>query len=123
MESINLRIRKLMLECGCDPGLKGFRCMEEAIKLFYEDREGKYYSNMTKKLYPEVAIICKIKSGMNAERNMRALVERCLENVDPECIVEKIGNVISLKTGKVRNGTFIAACALRLRSEDEKKNW
>lgn len=123
MENINLRIRKLMLECGCDPGLKGFMCMEEAIRLFYEDRNGKYYCNMIKKLYAEVATNCGIKSGSNVERNMRSLVERCMDNVDAEFIAERLGNVISLRTGKIKNATFIAACALRLRSEDEKKNW
>lgn len=119
MESLNVRVNNLLLDCGCDPSKKGFECVREAIKICYEDYNKIH--GIVRVVYREVYERTKAHSPSSVERSIRTLITGLFDNTSYEEVTNLFGNVVSIKHGTISNKTFIAACVLYLKNQDEKE--
>lgn len=99
----------LQIELGVPLNLSGFCYATEAICIAANDPEAVMPGNVTA-LYDKVADLFGGTKGSCVARCIRAAIERCFENCDPDVIRQYFGNTVSPQKGKLTNSEFINAC-------------
>ena len=105
-------IADFLKEIGVPCRILGYHMLVTALELCL--RDDTYLQNITKRLYPDVAAICD-STAMRAERNIRRAIEATFDKGDIATIKSVFGNRVNLRSGKITNGEFIAACMYRIR--------
>ena len=105
---VEAEVRKILLEVGAPDHLTGHRYVVSAILMAIE--EPKYVSQITGKLYPELAEKFETTPS-RIERGIRHLVEVAWTRCDLETLDFYFGNTVSAGKGKPTNGEFIARLA------------
>lgn len=120
MESTNYtnytkEIIKSLLDIGVPASLKGYECLKVAINAVLNDRT--YLSQITKRLYPDVAEVCGTTPS-RVERAIRHAITVSFDNMDPNMVERYFGRCCSYRSGKVTNATFIAIVAEHIRMDN-----
>ena len=105
-------VRKVLLDLGVPGHLIGYPYLVEALMLVLEDEI--YLRQVTKRLYPDVAI----KFNTAASRVERAIlhaIEAAWDRCDVDMIFHYFGNTISPGKGKPTNSEFIARVTSEVR--------
>lgn len=105
-------IAGLLKDCGLPTHLSGYRYMEYALRLTFENP--KYLDSLTTRLYPRVADEFDTYGG-NVDRNIRTAINRMFLEGDYEVLDKLFGNMISVNSGKITAGEFITACTFEIR--------
>lgn len=108
------RITVLLQDIGIPPHLGGYKALQKAIRLAYDDKTA-YHGRIVKGLYPAVAE--ETGDGYTAsqiERNIRNAIEATFNRKLPAAFESYINPL----SGKVANSEFIAWCVERLKTED-----
>lgn len=105
-------IADLLKEIGVPCNLLGYKVIIDAVLLCLHD--GDYLQSITKRLYPDLAIIHNTTAS-RVERRIRHAIEAAFDKCDIATIKSMFGNRIDIRSGKVTNGEFIAACMYRVR--------
>ena len=106
------RINKLLLEIGVKSGLKGKTYIREAIKCIFPD----WFPTMGD-IYDYIAAKYNVNSK-SVERCIRFAIEDVFNDADTNTLKRFFGNMISMKSGKVSNLTFIKRCAEIIMEEE-----
>ncbi|MGN1229193.1 MAG: sporulation initiation factor Spo0A C-terminal domain-containing protein, partial [Prevotella sp.] len=100
-----IAVSRALRQVGVPANLSGYRYLEEAVLLAYEDPD--VLQEMTKQLYPKVAQTCNA-TMTRVERAIRYAIEYVYENTDPEALQVVFGNTYKAYSGKLTNTQFIA---------------
>ena len=102
--------KEILFKCGIQAHLLGFRYLGDAIEQAALDRTK--LMGITKNLYPEIAKRYDTK-WTKVERAIRHAIERALDNLTPDDIIEIFGNSLDIRRGKPTNSQFIATIVER----------
>lgn len=105
----------MLTELGVSPHLMGYAFALEAICITVEDPKATTHGNIYS-LWSKTADICSA-SPRNVERCIRHAVERCFDNCDPDLITRYFGYTVSMESGKLTCGEFVAGCARIIRKK------
>lgn len=117
VESREQKVSKIMHNVGIPAHIQGHRCLREAIIMVMNDSS--YITNMTTRLYPEVAEKCNT-SVDGAERGIRYAIETGWNRADADTLYEIFGETVDSKKGKPTNSEFIAVIADMLLLEEKE---
>lgn len=104
-ENHEIVIFQLLRDIGIPSNVKGYACINLAIKICLEDPEKIYL--ITKKLYPEIAKKTNA-SPSRVERAIRHAIEIACERGNVKTHEKIFGYSISSKKGKPTNSEFIS---------------
>lgn len=113
-----IRISNVLHDLGIPTGLKGYRCLMNAIGLGLEDP--KALEQITKGLYPKVAKIMDTTPA-RVERAIRHAIEVSWDRGDIQVLYEYFGNSVSGLKGKPTNGECIATLVEWIQLERDLK--
>ena len=103
---------------GLAPELLGFKYLREAV-LMVLDEPKTLHKGITKIIYPEIAKRNNTTAS-RVERAMRYAIECTFLKKDAKVLEDYFGNIISMTSGKLTNGAFIAAVAEHIRIQIQK---
>lgn len=118
MENLQVRITKLLMGVGVNPGILGYKYLRSGIEKVYTDDE--IIQRMTKGLYPAIAEEHNTTPS-RVERAIRHAIEQAFNCMRPSTVSEYFGYVVQYESGKVTNTAFIACLVEYLRMEDIKE--
>lgn len=98
---IDTNISNVLKQLGVRPKCSGFKYLKDAIKLCYES-EDDYYSLITKRLYPEIAVRYRVKSSA-VERAIRYVIS------DMYCTDQAKYQIIGYAADGYTNKEFISS--------------
>ena len=116
MNTMENKIKTLLMKLGIDPSVLGFRYLVSAIGVCYEDPNA-LYSGVTKILYPKVARQFNTTPS-RVERAMRHSIER-MHYINPNSW-ENLVFPPPTSTGKYTNSQFIGACVEYIKMNEEE---
>lgn len=105
-------LTELMQEMGFPPHVRGYYYMRDAILMTMADIS--LLSNVTKRLYPEIAVSYKTTAS-RVERAIRHAIKIAWERGNTELLEDYFSYSINQKKGKPSNTEFIAAVSNRFR--------
>ena len=105
-------IPNLITEIGVPCHLLGYRMLCSAVELCVANDD--YIKHITKGLYIDVARICN-STPVRVERAIRHAIEVAFDRCDISDIKRLFGNTVSLRSGKLTNSEFLAACMYEAR--------
>ena len=105
-------VAEFITKIGIPAHIKGYRYVISAIILVFQDFD--ILDSVTKKLYPEIAIMYKTTSS-RVERAIRHAIEVAWERGNFEFQQELFGFTIDANKGKPTNSEFIAMLANKLK--------
>lgn len=107
-ETMDVTIKRILLELGVPNSIKGHALLACAIRIVAEDPS--VAERITKELYPEVAKrFGDIPS--RTERAIRHAIEASFDRCDIRVIERYFGNTVSPKKGRPTNSEFITRLA------------
>ena len=105
-------ITNILVDIGIPANIKGYYYLREAIMMTVLDAEKIY--NITKILYPDIAIKYKCSSS-KVERDMRHAIEVAWLKGNLEALHRFFGYTVDKEMGKPTNSEFIALISDRVR--------
>lgn len=114
MHNIENRITLLLLKIGIPPHLTGYKALQKAIRIAYND-EKILYGKVTKELYPMISN--ELGSDVTAAQVER-VIRHAIEITFKRRIPVMFENCVDPLSGKMTNSEFISRCTEFLRTED-----
>ena len=115
--SISKKISKLLHDLGMPSHIKGYQYIRDAVILMHDDP--KYFSGITKQLYPAIAQKYNTTSS-RVERAIRHAIEVSWSRGDYDLMDEIFGHSVDFDRAKPTNSEFLATIADKI-SLDENK--
>lgn len=110
---MNLEIISLLVRLGCDPSLRGFLVLHDAIRIYMDAfANGEIPRNVYQTLAERRG-----KSCIVIEHNIRSVIESVCNNDIDGHITDILGTPPDYNSGKYKNLQFISLCAFKLLRE------
>ena len=113
-------ILDLFKDLGAPGNLKGYTYAIAAVKIVLVDPSS--INAIKKDIYATIASRYNVPIP-RIERAIRTLTDRILDHGNNKIVQDILGNIVSMKTGNMANGTFIAACAQEIRRRMKRRGF